>query len=189
MIAFLRGIKPMLFIFDLVIHCILLMGIIWSVTSPQKRIWPPPNKRSWQYIMTWVCFYAAFSLNGLLILLDWNSWVINEYARFFIGIPFVIVGSWLLLWGISTIGSKNTAGLKDGFIRSGPYRFTRNPQYLGDILTFIGLIFISNSRYLIITNSLLILTFLITPLAEEIWLEKQYGENYLDYKKNSPRFL
>ena len=37
-----------------------------------------------------------------------------------------------------TVGWKNTSGLKGGFVSDGPYRFTRNPQYVGDIVFFIG---------------------------------------------------
>jgi len=36
---------------------------------------------------------------------------------------------------------------------------------------------------------LLILIFLITPVVEEVWLEEQYGEDYLKYKQTTPRFL
>ncbi|MEJ2759414.1 MAG: methyltransferase, partial [Anaerolineales bacterium] len=87
------------------------------------------------------------------------------------------------------LGAENTSGVKDGFIRSGPYRFTRNPQYLGDILLFIGLVLVSNSSYLFAANALLSLVFLLTPLAEEPWLEEQYGEDYLAYKQATSRFF
>ena len=48
---------------------------------------------------------------------------------------------------------------------------------------------LSNSLYLWITHLLLILVFVVTPLAEEIWLEERYGESYLVYKKATARFL
>jgi len=88
-----------------------------------------------------------------------------------------------------TLGRANTSGLSEGFVRSGPYRFTRNPQYLGDIALFIGLSLIANSLYLWVTHGLLILVFILTPLAEESWLEEQYGQPYRDYRRDTPSWL
>ena len=189
MFEFLQNAKEILFIIDLVALYLLLAGIVWSVALPHKRIWPPPNKRSWQYIVTWVLFYLVFILNASFIFLDWNSWIFTQNTRFLLGIPLAIIGALLVSWGIYTLGSKNTSGLKDEFITAGPYRFTRNPQYLGDMLLFTGMILISNSLYVLITHILLILVFAITPLAEEVWLEKIYGEKYKQYKLNTSRFL
>jgi protein-S-isoprenylcysteine O-methyltransferase Ste14 len=189
MYTYLQRAKEVLLIVDLIIHYVLLFGIVWSVAFPGKRIWPPPNKRSWQYRVTWILFYLAFILNAAFIFLDWNSWIFTHNSRFLLGIPLAVVGTLLVSWGIYTLGTKNTSGLKNGFITGGPYRFTRNPQYLGDMLLFAGMILISNSLYVVITHILLILVFAITPLAEEVWLEDIYGDKYINYKNTTTRFL
>lgn len=60
------------------------------------------------------------------------------------------------------------------FKSADPYRFTRNPLYLGEMALFLGLSVIGNSLlYLWIAHALLILVFVVTPLAEEIWLEER----------------
>jgi protein-S-isoprenylcysteine O-methyltransferase Ste14 len=184
-----QGMKDVLFMANLIIHYTLLVGAVWSVVFPDKRIWPPPNRNSWQYSLTWILFILAFILTGLFIFIDWNSWIFTQHIRFFLGIPVALVGTLLVSWGIYTLGAKNTSGLKDGFKTSGPYRFTRNPQYLGDMLLFSGIILISNSLYVFITNMLLILVFAITPLAEEVWLEEIYLDAYKQYKRITTRFL
>ena len=189
MFDFFQNIKEYLFVTDLVVHYLLLVGIGWSIAFSDKRIWPPPRRNSWQHTITWILFYLAFALNGALIFIDWNSWLFQSNARFLLGIPLAIFGSLLVSWGIVTLGAKNTSGDKGGFISDGPYRFTRNPQYLGDMLLFIGLILISNSLYLSIANMLLTLVFAMTPWAEEVWLEKTYGDEYKNYKNSTPRFL
>jgi protein-S-isoprenylcysteine O-methyltransferase Ste14 len=168
---------------------ILLVGIIWSVARPEKRIWPPPGKTSWQYILAWILFYMAFGLNTLIIVLDWNSWIFSNPLRFLPGITLVLVGSSLLIWGIRHLGVINTSGISAGFIKTGPYRFTRNPQYLGDMILFLGLSIITNSLYLWVTHSMLILVFIITPIAEEDWLQDLYGDDYLSYLEGTSRFL
>ena len=184
-----ENLNLIIFFLDVSVLYILLLGAVWSIAFSSKRILPPPKKQSWQYILTWVCFYLVFLLNALLIVWDWNSWIINDPIRLLIGIPVTIVGALLVTWGISTLGSRNTSGLQDKFVDSGPYRYTRNPQYLGDSIMFIGLSITANSLFLWITHGLLILVFLIAPFAEEIWLEKRYGDEYLNYKNNTSRFF
>ena len=92
-------------------------------------------------------------------------------------------------WGMATAGWKNTSGQRGGFVSSGPYRFTRNPQYVGDIVFFVGVGVIANSVFLWIAHVLLILGFVVAPLTEEPWLEEQYGDAYREYRRRVPRFL
>jgi protein-S-isoprenylcysteine O-methyltransferase Ste14 len=179
----------LIFIIDIAALLILLIGVCWSVGYPNTRIWPPPSNQSWQYYLTWFLFYLVFGLNTLLIFFNWNSWQFYDSVRFIIGIPLILIGAILLIWGIRTLGINNTSGSASGFVKGGPYRFTRNPQYLGDMILFIGLSLCANSLYLWITHILLIMVFIITPIAEEDWLQEQYGEVYERYFCETSRFL
>jgi protein-S-isoprenylcysteine O-methyltransferase Ste14 len=179
----------LLFGIDVVILLALLTGAAWSVASPGKRIWPPPGIGSWQHRLTWVLFYLVFALNAALLFLDWNSWVLVSQLRFVIGIPLTILGALLVTWEVKSLGVRNTSGLQGGFISSGAYQFTRNPQYPGDMVLFIGLSLIANSLYLWITHLLTIMVFAVAPLVEETWLEEQYGDDFLNYKRGTSRFL
>jgi len=58
-----------------------------------KRIWPPPKKDSLQYSTTWLLFYLVVVLNILLVVMDWNTWIIPNEIRFIIGIPVTLVGA------------------------------------------------------------------------------------------------
>ena len=104
------------------------------------------------------------------------------------GIPLALLGGLLAGWGMVTAGWKNSSGVRDGFVSSGPYRFTRNPQYVGDIVFFLGVSVIANSLLLWITHLLITLVFVVVPLAEEPWLEEQYGEKYREYRGRVRRF-
>lgn len=182
---------PVEFIFtaDILLLFVLLTGVVWSLVSPGRRIWPPPGEGSWQHWLTWALFYLVFMLNAFLLILDWNSWIFAGSLRFVLGIPLILLGTLLLLWGVKSLGARNTSGLQDGFVSSGSYQFTRNPQYLGDIVLFIGLSLVANSLYLWIAHVFTILVFIIAPLAEESWLAEQYGDRYFHYKRDTPRFL
>ena len=37
---------------DIVILLILLAGAAWNAALPDRRIWPPPHRRSWQHVST-----------------------------------------------------------------------------------------------------------------------------------------
>jgi protein-S-isoprenylcysteine O-methyltransferase Ste14 len=174
---------------DTIIIAAMLMGAVWSVAYPTRRLWPPPAKGSWQHWLTWLLFYSVFGLNAFLLIFDWNSWIFENSLRFIIGVPIVLMGALLVVWGITTLRMQNTSGLKDRFVASGPYAFTRNPQYLGDMILFVGLSLIANSLYLWITHALTIMVFAVVPLTEELWLEEQYGEEYVQYKRGTSRFL
>ncbi|MFC1766836.1 methyltransferase family protein [Planctomycetota bacterium] len=181
--------KESIFLADVLMNNILILGIVWSIAFPKKRIWPPPKKLSWQYPTTWILFHVPFILNVLLMVLDWNSWVIPHEIRFHIGIPFLVIGVLLATWGFTTLGEKNNHGLKNGFVPIGPYRYTRNPQYLGMIIAFTGISLISNSLYVATVHLLMILVYLFAPFTEEVWLEEQYGDEYKKYKTSTARFL
>jgi protein-S-isoprenylcysteine O-methyltransferase Ste14 len=181
--------KSIVFLADTLISLLLVGGAVWSVAVPDRRLWPPPGRKSWQFRLVWACFLAVFLMNAFLLITDWNSWDFPGQLRFLIGIPLALIGGGLAVWGIASLGPVNTSGIPEGFINKGPYRFTRNPQYLGDNLLFLGLSITANSDLLWISQILLIIVFLITPLAEEVWLERQYGEPYMEYKNTTARFL
>jgi len=96
-----------IFYADMIVNFGLLIGVAWSIAFPDRRAWPPPQTQSWQYYATWVFFYIAFTANALLVQLDWNSWIIPDEIRYFIGIPLIVAGLILISWGIVTVGVKN----------------------------------------------------------------------------------
>lgn len=120
-----------IFAADVAILFLMLGGAVWSVVFPAKRIWPPPGRGSWQWLLTWTCFCGAVALSAALICLDWNSWLFQSPLRFIVGVPLALLGGLLALWGIVTAGWRNTSGVKDGFVSSGPYRFTRESAVCG----------------------------------------------------------
>lgn len=184
-----KTLAELIFTIDVTCLLVLLAGAVWSVALPERRIWPPPGRRSWQYALTWVLFYAVFAANAALLVLDWNSWRFAGPLRWIVGLPVALLGGLLVSWGIATLGVRNTSGVAERFVSTGPYRFTRNPQYLGDALLFLGLSIVANSLLLWVTHALLVLVFAVTPLAEEPWLEGRYGEAYEAYERRTPRFL
>jgi len=173
------------------LFCEILLGgsLILTQFIPRFRAWPPPDRKSWQYIFTWGL--TIVSSGGIFILgiLDWNSFIVHDWMRYLVGIGLIILGLILVIWGVRTLGIYATQGLGGEFIREGPYRFSRNPQYLGDIALLMGFILLCNSLMAGITGLLGIVCLILAPYAEEPWLMERFGDAYKDYKSQIPRFI
>ncbi|MCL4435178.1 MAG: DUF1295 domain-containing protein [Thaumarchaeota archaeon] len=71
------------------------------------------------------------------------------------------------LWGTRTLTAQQSLGEKGKIITDGPYRYTRNPQYVGFTLLYIGVILVTSSLLALVTGTFLIFLFLIAPFSEE----------------------
>ena len=75
-------------------------------------------------------------------------------------------------------------------INSGPYRFTRNPLYIGLTLVQITVAAWFNNAWVLImvVPSVMVITQYAIK-REERYLEKLFGQDYLDYKQRVRRWL
>ncbi|MDX1660183.1 MAG: isoprenylcysteine carboxylmethyltransferase family protein, partial [Gemmatimonadota bacterium] len=92
-------------------------------------------------------------------------------------------------WAVRTVGRTASRGLGGELVREGPYAFTRNPQYLAQSAMVVGLVVLADSTLLALLALPGIASLLLTPLAEESWLEERHGEAYRRYRERVPRFL
>ena len=181
--------RVVLFIVGIISNSLIIIGLLISILKPKYRIWPPPRKNSWQFIVSWIFIYLSYLSIILLGIFDWDSFLLIHYLRFPFGIAFIFIGLGLFYWGIRTLSLHSSYGLEGEFITSGPYKFTRNPQYLGDILFFMGLIIVTNSLLTLIVVVICIIWNVLTPFSEEPWLRNLYGAKYDEYCKKVRRFI
>jgi protein-S-isoprenylcysteine O-methyltransferase Ste14 len=75
-------------------------------------------------------------------------------------------------------------------VRTGPYRFSRNPIYLAFSLFQLGIAIWVNSLWLLATlvGAVALIHFVVIP-REEQYLERRFGAEYLDYKASVRRWL
>jgi len=178
-----------LFAFVLAGNFLLLLCVAISILLPKYRIWPPPKEKTWQQWVAWVLFTISMFGVPLIGILDFESMGYGHWSRFLAGGLAILIGFGIDIWGIRTLTAQQSLGAKGKIITEGPYRFTRNPQYVGFILIYAGAILITYSFLAMVTGVLLVLAFLILPFSEEPWLQQQYGEPYVEYCRNVPRFI
>ena len=119
--------------------------------------------------------------------------IISPYN--YLGIFLIFMGLYLnWIWVANKFKKEKTTidpnVLPIKFITDGPFRFTRNPAYLGMVLTFIGTsILLGSITTFIIPIIFIILTDRTVILTEEKNLEKKFGKKYLNYKKKVRRWI
>jgi protein-S-isoprenylcysteine O-methyltransferase Ste14 len=74
--------------------------------------------------------------------------------------------------------------------RDGPYRFTRNPMYLGTSLVQLGLgIALANAWIVLLLVPVVLVIHYGAILPEERYLEKKFGDEYTSFKASVRRWI
>jgi protein-S-isoprenylcysteine O-methyltransferase Ste14 len=120
---------------------------------------------------------------------------IMSYSVCFVcGIVFIILAPTLALSALRTMKAAGTNVLPSEpaltIVRSGPFRFTRNPMYLAFCLVQIALGFFLNDWITLLFVVPLALIFHYgVVLREERYLTAKFGESYLQYKREVRRWI
>ena len=110
------------------------------------------------------------------------------------GWTLVATGAAVAIWGIVTLRRAGTTVIPgerpNALAEAGPFRFSRNPIYLSDLLFVAGLALILRAPWAV---------FLVVPfqqvlqrlfiLPEEAVLEQDLGQPYRDYKARVRRWI
>ena len=111
------------------------------------------------------------------------------------GILLMIPGALVVLAcvGVFLVRGRGTAAPFDPpvlFVASGPYRYVRNPMYLGAALVLAGYGLFEKSVSIVLLSAVFLLVMhLFVLLVEEPGLERRFGESYLAYKRGTNRWL
>ncbi len=177
-------------LFWVVLGAVLLNSatVALSIARPDLRVWPPPRRDSWQYFYNGAMSYTG--LLGLLALgiLDWNSFTLDGSVRLLAGGP-LMACSFFALWGYLALGQQASLGLGGDLITTGPYRYSRNPQYVGTIAAVLGYAILCNSTLALVAAPVVSAGFILVPFAEESWCRENFGAAYEAYAARVPRFF
>jgi protein-S-isoprenylcysteine O-methyltransferase Ste14 len=131
------------------------------------------------------------------------AFLLNRFVPLPIPVPGVLVGIGyaLVLTGIGLAASAASQfmqaqttldphGSVSHLVTQGPYRFSRNPIYLGFICLLIGFLFIFKSYWGMILSPVLMLSLNQWVIRfEERYLEAKFGDRYTSYKDRVRRWL
>jgi protein-S-isoprenylcysteine O-methyltransferase Ste14 len=164
---------------------IMVVVIFLGFWSPWIEVWGP---------------HTGFA--GRVSLLEWMALELSRLGlvSFNVATPVVIVAGALIagvaaalrIWGTAYLGpgTVNNAKMKGGGVMaSGPYRYVRNPLYLGSFGMIAAICFLmppTGAVFVLILVGVLLLRLI---LGEEAFLSGQMGESYRTYLHDVPRLI
>lgn len=179
----------LLFIIGLLANAFLLTMLLLGQVKENFQFWPPPERNSWQYRSLWGTVRVLVVCIGLISWFEWSSSDIPNWLRFYVALPISVIAAMLGTMAFLQLGWRNTHGEAAGFIETGLYKYSRNPQYVFYSIAFIFLGILVASSKAIVLLALVSFCYLSSLFPEERWLAEQYGEKYLAYKRRVPRYL
>jgi protein-S-isoprenylcysteine O-methyltransferase Ste14 len=101
----------------------------------------------------------------------------------------------LFIWAnylFQTIGRGTLAPWtkKEKLIKQGPYRYNRNPMITGVLLMLVGeFLWFRSFPIMLWCAIFFLITSAVFIMVEEPFLQKKFGEDYIQYKKEVPRWI
>ena len=141
--------------------------------------------------IVWVlAVLAGLALNWLMPL----PFIAAAVFAAWLGALVFAVALALFVWAIVTMtraGTNVPSKLPTTtIVDTGPYRFTRNPIYVGMMLGLIGLAIAFNSLWLLLMLVPFALVIRYAVVArEEAYLERKFGDVYRSYRSRVRRWL
>lgn len=112
-----------------------------------------------------------------------------RFAGFLVG----MLGDCIFLISILFMKDSWRAGIpekdKTKLVTNGIYAFSRNPAFLAFDLMYIGMLLMYFNIFMLVFTVLTVVTLHFQILQEEIYLEKNFGEEYKEYRKRVFRYL
>jgi protein-S-isoprenylcysteine O-methyltransferase Ste14 len=176
---------------------VILLVLVWrtyehvSIGMKNYRFKNDPGKRTMVMpaLSLWIgCAFPIFDFFNLPPTLPRAAWLR------LLGIALLILGMVVRIICIRTLGRFFTAHLKvnEGrrLIQEGIYRKLRHPSYFGMIFSFLGLPLAFCSLYGAVYMVLIGIPSLLFRInLEEQYLVDEFGDQYIEYRKHSYKFI
>lgn len=159
--------------------------------APRNEPLDSPNTVPWPPIIL-VAIVVASAVLVRVRPLPWPG-LDDAYARF-IGLGIGLVGFALIVWAALTMWRHKTTVLPNRgvseLVTDGPFRWRRNPIYLGDALVLLGVAEMTkNIWFAILVPVFLVLVTWLAILPEERHLEAKFGDRWRAYRDKTRRLI
>lgn len=120
------------------------------------------------------------------------SFSVATYALIVVALLFALLCVLFRVWGTAYLGPStvnNVSMIAGSVMADGPYRFVRNPLYLGLWFMVAAMAFLMPATGALFAMVLMSVFIVRLTLGEESFLKAQLGEPYLAYLGTVPRFF
>ncbi|PPC85633.1 MAG: heavy metal resistance protein CzcN [Hyphomicrobium sp.] len=169
----------------------LIAALLAARSRPSWQIWPAPPQGSVKSFLLWTLFRT---LNASVFALAMITLASKSYDdRMPLWQASLLIASAILgivyVSSLIALGRKATYCQASGLETGGIYQWTRNPQYTTAIAA-IGLLAAGvGTLPMLALATALITVYVLMAMAEEPWLLQRYGQSYIDYAAEVPRFF
>ena len=131
---------------------------------------------------------------GMVLHFAWPTSLLPRSVSPLFGIPVVLLAMGLFLSAVRTFRAAGTPVPGNqpttAIVRTGPFRFSRNPIYLAFSLLQLGIALWVNSLWLVLTllAAVAVMSLFVIP-REERYLEARFPSEYSPYKASVRRWL
>lgn len=145
----------------------------------------------WSAAFVWLWAWVAASVRRFdpRIPMSLPAWLLP--IGFAVGAAGAVLAAWCI--GTFVTRGRGTPAPFDPpreFVASGPYRWVRNPMYLGAAAVLLGYgLVVSSPAVVLLAPSFLLLMHLVVVLYEEPTLTGKFGASYERYKASVDRWL
>ncbi len=134
--------------------------------------------------------YRSYTPIPLALYILINSYF--EIQNLIIGLTLIFIGELLRIWAVSYAGgiTRTTKVGAPSLCTTGPYSYTRNPLYIGNMIIYTGVVYVAGSynilSMLIITWTFFIIQYYLIIKLEQNRLIEIFGKEYKAYMDNVP---
>ena len=108
------------------------------------------------------------------------------------GFVLILIGEWIRLAGVAAAGTVTRRRSRDvqRLVTYGIFNYVRNPLYVGNFFIWMGFVLISGVLWFLPLAVLIFaIEYTLIVRYEEGVLESIFGQEYLEYKRSTPRWI
>jgi len=166
---------------------------VWVIGTSSKKLFEIILENILMPVLVlWSVFVVLTALNvpmpGII-----SKILINIFWLKYAGILFCYIGLIIFLMALMSFGKSWRIGIDEKnsneLITTGIFKYSRNPIFLFMDLYFTGIMLIYPNMVFIVVAICMITGIHLQILREEKFLLNKFGEKYLQYKKQTRRYL
>ena len=147
--------------------------------------------------------FAPFWFGGIILYAILPSWItflsipLPDWFRLIMVVA-DILSITFAVWGYRTLGknwshalepSKFRQKAEDALVTTGPYRYVRNPIYLGSFSLMVAQALVAANWLVLLPALPIIMVIYMQISGEEAMLIERFGDEYREYMKRTPRLI
>jgi len=148
----------------------------------------------WGFFLFWIGIWVSPQPRFVIQILQDLKVAVSGFSvpllHVMVSVPFIGLGAWLGIAGAREVTLRvSETHRTERIVSTGVYSLVRHPQYLGGLLSHIGISFLLSALFSLVSTPLVLLIVFVLSRKEERELIKEFGDEYVDYKGRVPMLI